>query len=356
MVAGLVTIVVPIYKVEEYLDRCVSSVVNQTYKNLEIILVNDGSPDHCPQMCENWAKRDSRIKVVHKENEGLGMARNTGIENATGEYICFFDSDDYVEPTVIEESMLVAEKENADIVSFGNDRVTQDGRILARRVPTPPKAVFEGEEILSVLLPKALSYDPTTGEHWNLSLAAWASLYSMELIQKSGWRFVSEREIISEDYYSLMKLYGSIEKAVILSKVFYHYFVNPTSLTKIYRPDRYEKVRYFYQQLVKLGDEMGVTPYIAEEAAATYAGLTIGCLKQAVSSKESWKAKWLLVREIVSDSCLQDVLAHQRFSGDKLEKKMLWHAIRNEKTVLCWLILKARNIKGKLQYGFGIKS
>ena len=87
----LVSVVLPIYNVEKYMDRCINSIINQTYKNLEIILVDDGSPDNCPQKCDDWGIKDSRIKVVHKKNAGLGMARNTGIENATGDYICFID-------------------------------------------------------------------------------------------------------------------------------------------------------------------------------------------------------------------------------------------------------------------------
>ena len=95
MIDKLVSIVLPIYNVEKYLDRCIKSIVEQTYQNLEIILVDDGSPDNCPQICEKWRNLDSRVKVIYKDNAGLGMARNTGIENATREYICFFDSDHY---------------------------------------------------------------------------------------------------------------------------------------------------------------------------------------------------------------------------------------------------------------------
>ena len=98
----IVTVIIPVYNVEKFLDRCVQSVVNQTYKNLEIILVDDGSPDNCPAMCDEWSRKDSRIKVVHKRNAGLGMARNTGIENANGKYIFFFDSDDYVDESIVE--------------------------------------------------------------------------------------------------------------------------------------------------------------------------------------------------------------------------------------------------------------
>jgi len=110
MISGLVTVVVPIFKVEKYLNRCIESIVKQTYEKIEIILVDDGSPDNCPEMCDEWAKKDSRIKVIHKQNAGLGMARNTGIDNANGEYICFFDSDDYIHPNTIEKAYISAKK------------------------------------------------------------------------------------------------------------------------------------------------------------------------------------------------------------------------------------------------------
>ena len=92
----LISVIVPVYNVEKYLDRCVESIVSQTYKNLEIILIDDGSPDNCPQMCDDWAKKDSRIKVIHKENGGVSSARNCGLDEAKGEYISFVDSDDVI--------------------------------------------------------------------------------------------------------------------------------------------------------------------------------------------------------------------------------------------------------------------
>ena len=94
---ALVSVIVPVYKVEKYLDKCIESIVGQTYKNLEIILVDDGSPDNCPAMCDSWAQKDSRIKVIHKPNGGVSSARNTALDAASGEYICFVDSDDVLE-------------------------------------------------------------------------------------------------------------------------------------------------------------------------------------------------------------------------------------------------------------------
>ena len=98
----LITIVIPVYKVEKYLEKSINSVINQTYQNLEIILVDDGSPDNCPQICEKYAKKDNRIKVIHKENGGLSDARNAGIDIAKGKYITFIDSDDYVTDDYVE--------------------------------------------------------------------------------------------------------------------------------------------------------------------------------------------------------------------------------------------------------------
>lgn len=147
MEAGLVSVVLPIYNVEKYLDRCIESVVKQTYSNLEIILVDDGSPDGCPQKCEEWAKKDSRIKVIHKANAGLGYARNTGIENASGEYICFFDSDDYVAPGTIEKAYTTAKTDISDIVLFGHYAVDAYGKIIKTHIPSTKKESYEGSEV-----------------------------------------------------------------------------------------------------------------------------------------------------------------------------------------------------------------
>ena len=115
----LISVIVPVYKVEKYLDRCVESIVNQTYKNLEIILVDDGSPDNCPAMCDEWAKRDSRIKVIHQENAGLSAARNIGLDIATGDYIGFVDSDDYIHCKFYECLIKAFEEESIDISYCG---------------------------------------------------------------------------------------------------------------------------------------------------------------------------------------------------------------------------------------------
>lgn len=116
---SLISVIVPIYKVEQYLNECVQSIVDQTYRNLEIILVDDGSPDRCGEMCEEWQKRDNRIRVIHKQNGGLSDARNAGLDIAKGEYISFVDSDDWIEADMLEIMLSQIKQSEADICACG---------------------------------------------------------------------------------------------------------------------------------------------------------------------------------------------------------------------------------------------
>lgn len=126
----LISVIVPVYKVEGYLDKCVQSIVDQTYQNLEIILVDDGSPDNCPQMCDEWARKDNRIKVIHQANGGVSVARNNGIKIATGDFIYAVDSDDFIVHDLCERVMEIFCKYPIDIVMFNCERVAGDGTRL----------------------------------------------------------------------------------------------------------------------------------------------------------------------------------------------------------------------------------
>ena len=113
-----ISIIIPVYKVEKYLSRCMDTILNQTLKDIEIILIDDGSPDNCPELCDEYAKQDNRVKVIHKNNEGLGFARNSGLEIATGEYVAFVDSDDYVKKSMFEELYNELKVNNLDVVFY----------------------------------------------------------------------------------------------------------------------------------------------------------------------------------------------------------------------------------------------
>lgn len=126
----LISVIVPVYNVEKYLERCVNSIINQTYQNLEIILVDDGSPDNCGAICDEYAKKDSRIKVIHKENGGLSSARNAGLDIATGEYITFVDSDDYISIDIFDKCFQLSNVQDFDILIFGMSVLDNNSKLL----------------------------------------------------------------------------------------------------------------------------------------------------------------------------------------------------------------------------------
>lgn len=341
MTKGLVSVVLPIYNVERYLECCIESVVSQTYRNLEIILVNDGSPDNCPKICDEWAKQDGRIKVVHKQNEGLGMARNTGIEHATGEYICFFDSDDCVAPNLIEEAYSLAEKTKADIVTYGYCNMGKDGKLKQAIVPKTTKDVYQGEEVQEIFLPDLIADDLNNGIYSNLSISAWASFYSMELIKRVGWKFVSEREIISEDVYSLLVLYKYVQKVAVLSKALYYYRENSNSLSRSYKKDRFARIRFFHEKCQEIEKQLGYNEVVAARIASVFVGFTIGTLKMLVLTEEKNKKKDEF-KAIVDDQHLQQVLQKLQWKHANWGKKILLFSMKKKWYCICYNLVKMK--------------
>lgn len=226
-----VSIIVPIYNVEKYLDRCVQSLLHQTLKDIEIILVDDGSPDNCPIMCDEYAKQDARIKVIHKQNAGLGMARNSGIEIATGEYISFIDSDDYVGETMYEKLHSKAKQDNLE-VCYCNVQNFDDNGNCGETVNRYDNDKFYSKEEIELLSCHMLAAPISSSLLVEIPNIAWNGIYLMDRINNSRMRFKSERIFVSEDvlfhaeYLHLFKRIGWLNE-----KLVYHYLANSSSLT-----------------------------------------------------------------------------------------------------------------------------
>lgn len=328
MTEELISIVLPIYNVEKYLVRCIKSVVNQSYRNLEIILVDDGSLDQCPRLCEKWAKKDNRIKVVHKENAGLGMARNTGIENATGEYICFFDSDDYVALDAIEKAYAQIKKYNAELVLFGFCNVDSDGKTKKCTIPQTEKNFYDGASVQTYVLPNLIAPDPATGEKTNLWMSAWACMYSMKAIRRANWRFVSERQYISEDVYSLLYLYKDINSVAILSETLYFYCENSVSLTHTYRKDRYEKNKFCYDACQEVCRKLGYNQDVKDRLGFQYVSNIIGALKIIVKADDDISRRKQNLKDIIADNHFQTVIHGMDIRKESITRCILIEAMR----------------------------
>lgn len=208
----LVSVVVPVYKVEKYLEQCVESIRGQTYTNLEIILVDDGSPDNCALLCDEWLEKDSRIQVIHKSNGGLSDARNAGIEVCTGDYLAFIDSDDWIEPDYVEKMLATAKNKDADIVacSFVNEYEEIDQSELH------PKELFVGNTEQALML----LYDNT-----RIVVAA-MKFYRRRIWEKT--RFPVGR--LYEDALTTYKAFDLADRIAQIPDGLYHYRIREGSI------------------------------------------------------------------------------------------------------------------------------
>lgn len=324
----LVTVVVPVYNVEKYLDPCVGSVVRQTYRNLEIILVDDGSTDSCHAKCDDWTARDSRVKVIHKQNQGLGMARNSGLEMAKGKYVCFFDSDDFIDDDVVECAVGAAMRDRADIVLFGMRSVSTDGTVvLSEMVPHCPKELYTGVEVREKVLPFLIGPDINTGEDWGLMASACGCLIDNPMLSACGFRFASERDIISEDVYSLLGLYRYVQRVSVIGRAFYNYRVNDASLTRTYNPQRLERIAHFYRASRELANECGYSEEVIERLAVPYLNFVIAALKQLAAADEPRRKKIAQVNKLSSSEDFRRAYSMVKGAKIGLKKKLLFGSV-----------------------------
>lgn len=209
----LISVIVPIYNVEPYLDRCVKSIVEQSYDRLEIILVDDGSPDNCPALCDAWAERDSRIKVIHKTNGGLSDARNAGLAAAAGDLICFIDSDDWIEPDFLSALYHAMEQTGAEIAECATQYVAEDGAVIrTRKAASGP---LDRTEALRRLVLEDGVYQ-----------TVWNKLYRREAVQ--GIPFAVGKT--NEDEFWTYQVFDRINKLATVETPLYNYFQRGTSI------------------------------------------------------------------------------------------------------------------------------
>ena len=210
----LISVIVPVYKTEAYLDRCVQSIADQTYKNLEIILIDDGSPDNCPAICDAWAAKDSRVKVVHKQNGGLSDARNAGMAIATGVLMGFVDSDDWITPDMYQHLHDLMAADHSDIAACGAEMVWEDG--------TPPRmltksgcCVLNQEEAMRAIIE----------EFW-LKQPVWYKLYKTALIRDIPFPVGKYHEDVFWSYQAVARA----QKVSVSDNVGYYYAQRSSSI------------------------------------------------------------------------------------------------------------------------------
>jgi len=254
MMTPKISVIVPVYKAEKYLHRCVDSILSQTFQDFEVLLIDDGSPDRSGEICDEYAKRDSRVRVFHKKNGGVSSARQCGIDNALGEYTIHADPDDWVEPNMLEELYEKAKEDDADMVICDYWEDVNGTRKLIIQEPLN----FEKKELLNAFLLQQLH-----GSCCN------------KLVRRACYRNVSFPKGLnySEDTYVIMHIINEGIKTLYLHKAFYHYCMdtNPNSIMKS------SKKNLFYQGLKFVELMKGICPVdeFHEGYAVQYADLAI---------------------------------------------------------------------------------
>ena len=305
-----VSVVIPVYNVERYLDRCVQSVLNQTLKDIEIILVDDGSPDNCPQMCDDYARRYDNIKVVHKTNAGLGMARNTGLAHCQGEYVAFIDSDDYIDSEMIERLVTEAVINDSDAVFCGFNLQTTKG-VWHKSKEVAGLSRWEDDDILSFMLDMVAS-DKNVRQERKFYMSVWHSIYRRSLIVENSISFLSERNILSEDIPFQIDFLKKAKRVSYIPYNGYFYCSNPKSLTASFNIDKFDRSIALYRLLIQ---QLAEVDGGIERACRLFIGYSRTLIHQLCSSYQPNKIEilnkicanpiWGEIQEIYPTSYIQ---------------------------------------------------
>lgn len=338
-----VSIIIPIYNVEKYLDKCVQSARHQTLQDIEIILVDDESPDRCPQMCDEYAKMDSRIKIIHKKNGGLGFARNSGLEVATGEYVTFLDSDDFVDLYTYEHLYNIAKTENLDAVYYKFKRFINEDEI-EQAEPSKEITKYEKENIKELML-DIIASEPSAKVDHKIQCSSCTAMYRMNIINDNRVSFHSERELISEDLIFNLDFLKHAKSVAFNKGEHYHYRESLGSLTYKVRADRFEKDCYQYEYIKKECCNWGLEPtdvYCRDKRFLI--GYARTAISQFLASDKSRKEKKIWLNEVLSNKIWSELETGYEWKRFPLYPRIFFHLCIRKQTTFLFLLCKLKSI------------
>lgn len=324
-----VSIIVPVYNVEKYLEECVESLRNQTLKDIEIILVDDESPDNCPALCDRYAQMDNRIKVVHKKNGGLGFARNSGLEVATGEYVAFTDSDDYEMPETYETLSQIADDGKYDVVYYS---------FIDRFSSSIGEKSYEGDEQIKTLQLNMTANPPESALDRDIQVSSCLGLYKRRLLVENNVRFHSERELISEDLIFNLNVLNYARKIDVTSHPFYFYRVTSSSLTQTVRLDRHNKNKQFYLYLTDYLQKVGFGREAWLRSTRLFLGYSRSTILRLCRSQLPFneKRKWVL--EVCKDEIWQSIYQNYPYKSMPLKYSVFFNCIYRHLFLFIWMM------------------
>lgn len=326
-----VSIVIPVYKVEKYLDRCIQSLVKQTLKDIEIILVDDGSPDSCPQLCDNWKRRDSRIQVIHKDNGGLSSARNAGLSIASGEFVGFVDSDDDVELDMYEKMYHIAQKENVDFVMSDYKRIQEDGSSYVKTLDIPI-GLYERKQIREIIFPilimrECIDYGPL--------LSVWHCLYRTEFLRKNNLYFDEKVRWSEDNIFSAMVGYRCNKFYYMKGEALYHYYQNPGTITTSYRKGAWEVYCIMNEHLHTFFDQVNDYDF-SRQLNLHMIYYACNCIGQEIGLQKKEAIEG--IKQILNSKHLKNVFLHFKMPKVQIKLKFQLYLMKWRKAELLYYL------------------
>lgn len=340
-----VSVIVPVYNMENYLHACVNSILKQTFTDLEVILINDGSSDNSGAICDAFAQEDSRVRVIHQANAGLGMTRNKGLSVAQGEFIGFIDSDDVIEADFYEELVRYTADNEVEAVLCGNtdvyaDKIIETKHLLAGRI-------LDHEGIVNELLPTMLGYDKYCVGYSGMAVCN--GIYLKETVDRYEIAFRSEREIISEDAVFNIEFFSKCRKMAVSESVGYlYYHRNNNSLSSSYSPERFGKYEYLYNYELDILKKLGIqTAEIKLRVQSMFIANCRVVIMQECASTNSVKVKQQNIKKYLSDPVFHKVLKEYNYASYPLKLRFFTFCMEKKKAWLAYFLATLQNKYGK---------
>lgn len=338
-----ISIIVPVYNVESYLNRCVDSILNQSYSNLEIILVDDGSSDNSGKLCDEFKAQDDRVIVIHKKNGGLGFARNTGLELATGSFVTFVDGDDYIGKDHILNMVTLIAETGSDTCMCGYTKQYAHSKEEHQHVLKDRIVI---KDAIREILPRMCGTDEAGGDHIQMSVCM--VLFSLEIIHKHSLRFVSEREFISEDLVFDFSYYPWSNGVCIAQQCSYFYCDNEGSLTTKYRSDRFEAQVRLYDHIMEISERLHIQNLSKPRLDSTLIAIARYSIKieYKFEKKNGKELARVNVQRICENKTLQQVLNQYDGRKIKISSRLVNLLIKKRMYILIRHTMHFKNIFG----------
>lgn len=301
-----ISVIVPVYNVEIFLDRCLESLLNQTMKNIEIILVDDGSPDNSGAICDSYAEKYSNIKVIHKINGGLGSARNAGLEIASGKFVGFIDSDDFVDLNMFEDLYNFAITHNLDASYSAGFKFYNNNKVEIRP-ETTKELLWDKSGIRKEFLPEIIGAPPTFHSDVKYAMSVCRGIYSLGMIKNNSIKFVSEREYLSEDIIFNIDYLSQSQKVGMIPKSYYYYCYNEGSLTRSYRPDMLERMNKLYYFIKEKLYKAKIYDYANLNLDRLYLSMIRGAIKSEFLYNKDIEDRKFKLKNMYNDKILVDI-------------------------------------------------